>query len=493
MCHNERLMRGRMAIGVLAFVLLVGTAGPDAAASGPTAPDAAIGVADGPLVGVGVIEASGLDERVAFHVVSGQNANARLQSANPGGEAQTFILHGSAGGRVFRVRYLDHGADVTPQVTTSGYPISLDPGETDTLRLVVRAVLTSRTGQVGGFRFRVTNQADPTLVDVVRAQATVAPVTVAASSRNGVFRCVASFPSATLHPGYQTHVSMSLVNLTSKRQTLYGFGYLEFADRNGKELGQSLVPLFGPPPLPQKVPPHGSAPIFVWEARVRWGGLLQVTPQCEGVHMPAAPLHVSAPGAPSSDQAAVDAAVAVPNSPFQVCHPTADGQTHNGLFPAPDGRDIPPLHVKCWAELRHERGFDVVALNLVSPQGFPKYTLAEADAFPGGLPGRVNAVAARWGFVVTATDVRPYIALMQARALGTGKAYDYEWDDGKWVVSGGGPCGFLESAGAFFGTAFFLTFVNSCRRGGSSATPGAVAQQRTIDANGFLDRRPVAG
>ena len=487
-------MRGRAAIPILAFALLVATAGPVAAASSPTAPDAAIAGPNGTFVGEGVVEASGIDERVAFDVVSGSTRPASIRIGNPGADPQAFVLHGTGGGRVFGLRYSDGAADVTSDVVSGGYAMTLGAGETRTLDVHVRALDASKARERGGFRFAVTNQADPGLVDVVRAQATVAPITVSAPVGDGRVSCVASFPSRELHPGYATHVQMAFRNNTGTQQTAYGFGSLRVFDGNGTQLGQSVVPLFGPPPFPRKIPPHGTRRTYVYDLRIRWAGRLRIQPVCEGARrMGEVLLGVSRrTEPPASDAEAIDAAVNTRNSPFQSCHPGPNGEPEKGSFPPPDGRNIAAIHLRCWAEVRHEPGFDVVALNMVSPWNAPATTLDENSPWFVELPGHGNAMAARWSFVVTDRGARPYISLGTSRGAGEGKSYYYDLDRGKWEGPGWVRCGFEGFDVWFYGTGFTMQFVNSCHPGGTATPPPLHGSGSRPFTGGYAATRPLS-
>src|SRR5689334_3397169 len=107
--------RGLLArVSVVSAMLVVASlARGSALAANPTAPDVAIAGPDGRFVGGGVVDPTGVSQRVAFDVVSGRRAAATLRIANPGSDVQTFVLRGSAGGHVFRLTYLDGGSDVT--------------------------------------------------------------------------------------------------------------------------------------------------------------------------------------------------------------------------------------------------------------------------------------------------------------------------------------------------------------------------------------------
>jgi hypothetical protein len=70
---------------------------------------------------------------------------------------------------------------------------------------------------------------------------------------------------------------------------------------------------------------------------------------------------VAAPGGPTI-AAAIQAASSVPGSPFSVCRPGPTGSAAIGTFETPDGKSLPPLTLRCWADVTQENGFDVVSL-----------------------------------------------------------------------------------------------------------------------------------
>jgi hypothetical protein len=268
-------------------------------------------------------------------------------------------------------------------------------------------------------------------------------------------------------------VTLSLTNLTDRTlPPQYAYGYLVFRDASGTKLWDTSPKFEGPTPGTGSIGPHETVKVFVYDTRVRWSGPLSVTPVCDRLRltMPTVVLPVASPGAPASVDDAIHAAVAVSESPFQACPPGPNGAATTGSFDAPDERSLPPLTLRCWAEVRQEDGFDVVSLELVSPSDAPDYTIPE-DTFvfgPAPLPGTDNMLAARWSFVVTADAVIPYYAIMFDRALGSGTSYFYELHDGAWRLGGYGPCGYEGAALATTGDWFFLDWIAACTQTPSS-------------------------
>ncbi|MEA2499146.1 MAG: hypothetical protein QOH26_1551, partial [Actinomycetota bacterium] len=147
--------------------------------------------------------------------------------------------------------------------------------------------------------------------------------------------------------------------------------------------------------------------------------------------MPTVELHVAAPGPTESTTASIEKAVARPGSPFQACPPGPQGQARTGTLEPAAGENLPPLSVRCWADVRTEAGFDVVGLNLVAPGDGPDYTIAEGKGLRPGeevdLPGTGSFMAARWTFVVTDTYARPVYAKALTRTAGAGEFPHYEF------------------------------------------------------------------
>jgi hypothetical protein len=180
--------------------------------------------------------------------------------------------------------------------------------------------------------------------------------------------------------------------------------------------------------------------------------------------MPWVEFEVASPGAPEDDQAAVDAAVAVPGSPFQACDPGADGEPTTGVFEPPDGATLPPLTIRCVAELRHEEGFTVVSLILISPQDAPDYELAEqpSNYFGESPPGDENFLALRWSFVVTSDSVMPYVSMSVSRAVLDDRfSPSYSLEDGVWTRAGKSRCGH-EGYSWGNGDSLYLDWVTAC-------------------------------
>ena len=177
------------------------------------------------------------------------------------------------------------------------------------------------------------------------------------------------------------------------------------------------------------------------DARVRWSGPLRVRPRCGDLRlrMPAATFAVSSPGAPASEEESIHIAASRPGSPFAECEPEDTETPGYTTLTPPDGRDEPAMPVRCSAEVRHEDGFDVVALNMVYPDDESDFVIPESSGsgpfFSFELPGvellRRSMVVRRHRGARSA-----YISLSASRGVGNGRSYSYGLEAGEWSVGG---------------------------------------------------------
>jgi hypothetical protein len=343
------------------------------------------------------------------------------------------------------------------------YPVEVSAGKSTYVGVEVSASESTDTGDQATFVLSG-SLAGGSPIDVVEAVVHVPPVRVWAVDYRGQFRCEATIPQRTMQPGYDTEVVFRVTNLTDRNRALqFGAGTLRFSDASGEELWETQP--YGGPAFSSEIGAHRTRRIMTLDTAVRWSGPLTIRPMCGSLDLPEVEVDVAAPGAPADDQAAVDATVATPGSPFQSCDPRADGSTTTGVFYPPDGADLPPLSIRCWTDVRREDGFTVVALNLISPQDAPDYEISEQPQVRfGGAPppGEDNFLAVRWSFVVTADDVRPYIALSVSRAV-TDDRYSpyYELRGGGWTNGGKSLCGH-EGYSSSDGSVLSIDWVTAC-------------------------------
>jgi len=264
-------------------------------------------------------------------------------------------------------------------------------------------------------------------------------------------------------------VTIHVTDLTRHAITIYTQGAaLSVRSSDGSYLWRTGPPGFfsGPPPSPQTLHPGWPVPMFLWDAKVRWSGPLQVRAICGDikVRMPTVTLDVTSPGAPASVTAAIDTAVGVRGSPFQDCHPGPSGEPATGQSSTPDGRNLPPLTVRCWANVTFQDGFDVVRLHMVSPDDAPSYKLNDRFRITPQPPRDApNFFAASWDFVVTSTSAHSYLSLSESKALGRGPGeYGYWLRHGQWSSSDWATCGVESFTIAPTGSGFPLDFITGC-------------------------------
>jgi hypothetical protein len=477
---------------VLVILVMVGMTAVPAASASPTpesVPDLAIAGPRGRFHGENIVTPEPDARQIASGTVRpGRSSWFSVSLRNVGSGDDSFDLRGSGDGDGFMVRYYDHrSVEVTAEVVAGTYGVSLDVGRRTSMSI---EVVAPDDADVGDGRTVWLRAVEPDLgnEDLVRGHATVPPLKVWAVSFDGQLRCTATFPHRSLEPGRFTDVRVRLTNVTHDTITIAPqFGALVFRNQDGDKVGDSVPPPFPRPgPIPVTLKPGHSVGLDIYDARVRWSGPLSVTVLCSGGRfaMPPVRLPVTVPEAPASIAAAIDAAVGVSGSPWQVCHPGPAGQPATGVLPTPLPSHLPDMTVRCWATVTQEDGFDVVNLNMVSHDDAPAYTLGEDNPFsiePDPGQDGPNYLAVRWDFVVTADAARPYSSGMQSQALGTGKATSFALFRGGWHVGGGGPCGYWSVGWSPGGSSLLLDWIAGCTQDGVIAAPvarGAGAVER---------------
>lgn len=472
-------MSARVLGGLVSLATLMGLLAPAGLGASSPATDLAIGPNRWETVGEGIANATGRHQTIGDTLKPGRETTFAVKVTNREDVPRAFTLSGTAGDERFEVTYLDQGwNDVTAQFVAGAYVISVDATARAFVWIRITAAETTDTGDAYTVLVRGQDEADATSFDVVRARVEVPPLSVWGVNYKGTLRCIVTFPRRTLRPGFRTGARFQVTNITDRKLDVYGIAHLIFRDAAGTALWDSAV-RHGPIPGPGTLRPGETVELFAFDARVRWSGPLTVEPVCgiRRLQMPSVSFPVRAPGFTGTAAEAIAAAVAEPGSPFQVCPPGTVGEAATGTFPTPDGRDLPPLTLRCWAEVRQEDGFAVVSLNLVSPQDAPDLTIDESSGFPfgGELPGEDNMLALRWSFVVSDAYVRPYLSRSQARALGEGEGvFFYQLHRGQWFESGWSICG-VESFGlSTDGESLLLDWITGC------SGPATERQERRV-------------
>jgi hypothetical protein len=298
----------------------------------------------------------------------------------------------------------------------------------------------------------------------VHAQGTAGPMRVSGLNKSHTLRCTARFPTGYLVPGDIADISLREKNLSDKRVTVPP-AHLVYSDNTGDRLWNTQ--LFSSGGVHGvTIKPGTQASVPVSDVRGRWSGPLQVQVICGGmIRLGPVTLPVAVPTPPTSTDDAVAQAVAVSASPFQDCPPGPGGSATSGSIDPPDATPIPPMSLRCWADVRAEDGFDVVSLQMVSPSGAPDFVVSEhatLDA-PPVLPGAAPMLAARWDFVVTADSAIPVNSLTFARVSGSGSTAGYRLETGSWTKEETGTCAASDTGSmSRLGDSFFLLFIADC-------------------------------
>ena len=300
---------------------------------------------------------------------------------------------------------------------------------------------------------------------------------VTKENRRGTLACSAEFSHEPLTPGRPIEFSLSVTNLSDRVQMVGKRGRLEIRRGSGEVVWSTEATVGGPLPERRIGPGRTDRIDSGVTTRVRWSGPLEIRPVCpgSGVRMPWISFAVAVPTPPSSLDAAIARAVAYPGSPWAHCPPGPGGEPTIGAIPPPDGAALEPLSVRCWADVRHEDGFDVVALSLVAPSDAPEFQIHEPvsleDAFFGGgdLPTH-PMFAARWTFVVTSVEARPVLSQIRFRSSGPGTIPEYVLSSGIWTSVGNFDCGGTGAGVIPTGRSIWLMWITEC---GNEPSPGA--------------------
>ena len=414
---------------------------------------------------------------------------------NTGHHDETFTIQGARGGRLFDIEFHARGwRDVTDRVDAGTFHVKVRAGHATELYMVGRARRAAETGDHFTVWVNASIDGGPSL-DRAGARLVVPPIKVWATDFTGKVRCTATFPRRHVAPGGLTRVRFALTNLTDHRIERYpGPAYLRFRSLDGTKLFESaFYGLFGGPIIPVTLRPGQTRSLYGFDARVRWPGPLLVQPVCGDLraHLPSARLDVPVADVSLRTKEAIEEAASYTKSPFAECPPGPNGQPGTGSISPPDGRHIPPLTLRCWADVRTEEGFSVVDLHMVSPDDAPSYEFID-DLFnlePEVTADAPDFFAARWTFVVTPRYAIPVRSLAEFRATGLGPGvYEYDLHRGRWHLGSWSICGVTGLAVAFTGSYFFLPFITGCdgsttadlRRSITSVGPDGRLRTRTI-------------
>ena len=320
-----------------------------------------------------------------------------------------------------------------------------------------------------------------TLTATAPATATAGPsIVLRGENARGTLRCTALYPNIQPDlppPGHEIEFAVFARNLSDRDQTIGSRGYLLIRRVGGPVVWSTQDGAGGGEPPERRIGPDRRR--FIGDGvatRVRWSGPLEIRPVCPGtgVKMPWVTMDVPVATPPASDADAIASVAAFPGSPWADCVPSTSGTVTGELGP-PDGAALPPLTVRCWADIRHEDGFDVVALSMVSPADAPDFTIPEPSDvdeafFAGGdLPGEDPMLAMRWSLVVTADEVRPVLFQMRDRTIGSGDVPGYQLKGGNWTTYPRAACGFSSFGFVPDGRVLFLDWYTACEAAGTTS------------------------
>lgn len=296
------------------------------------------------------------------------------------------------------------------------------------------------------------------------------PVTNESSSPThtfgGTVQCTASLPTS-VEAGHLLDVVFTFHNVSKRTANVdlqYGGMWLVVRSPDGTRY-DSRIPFenqTGPPPHFTPIAPGATKTARFDFLRVRWEGPLRITPGCGQTTLRPVRVAVKSPGPPASDGAAMKAVVAASGHLLDHCRPRASGVSVVGRLDPPSG-SAPPMQARCSITLRHERGFDVAQVLVVTPpdmKGVHVEQTYQALTGTGTQSGNTEAIA--WQLVVTrraATSTGG--SEVDSSLPGGGLAPSWDWTGSRWEGPGGSRCG---GYGSSVGPGPPITFISVCGR-----------------------------
>ncbi len=286
----------------------------------------------------------------------------------------------------------------------------------------------------------------------------------------GTVRCTATLATA-VQAGAELGISFAFDNVskrTVKVQLAYGGMWVVVRSPDGTTY-DTRIPLeneFGPFHRPTPLAPGATKTVPLQSLRVRWEGPLRITPGCGLSPLRPVRIPVTSPGPPTSATAAVNGVVAATGHLLDNCRPRTSGVSVVGRIDAP--RDsAPPMRARCSIKLRHERGFDVAQVLVLTPPDSQGVRISQPYEALTGFKGdlHTNAEAVAWEFVVTrdgATSVDS--TTVDSAKSGSGRmAPDWQWTSSGWTGRpGGSRCGHTGGGGGGY-PGPLVEFVSACR------------------------------
>jgi hypothetical protein len=285
----------------------------------------------------------------------------------------------------------------------------------------------------------------------------------------GRARCTATLNSE-VEAGQALSVKLVLHN-NSKRTVKYSSGVfdagvtLRGTDGTTYASDGDLVGVPVPPPLPAAVRRGATVTLRRIAISVRWGGPLQITPNCLGEALPVLHVHVNAPWPRPDQSAAVDEVVAASRHLLDHCRPQTPGFPVSGQIDAPSG-DAPPLSAQCSVSISREGTFLVAQVLVLSPPGLAGVQIFQPyetlwSQFPLGLISSPPYEAIAWEFVVTKDKAIPVAAATLAASNSSSQLVPFfTWNGSGWRAEGTAPCG--GTGFAWGGRGPDLDFISAC-------------------------------
>lgn len=285
----------------------------------------------------------------------------------------------------------------------------------------------------------------------------------------GRVRCTATLKSE-VQAGQALSVKLVLHN-NSRRAVKYSSWVfdagvtLKAADGTTYASDGDLVGVPVPPPVPATIRRGATVTLRRVAIPVRWGGPLQITPNCLGKALPVLRVHVSAPWPRPDQSAAVDEVVAASRHLLDHCRPQTPGFPVSGQIDPPSG-DAPPLSAQCSLSISREGTFLVAQVLVLSPPGLAGVQIFQPyetlwSQFPLGLTSSPPYEAIAWEFVVTRDKAIPVAAATLAASNSSSQqAPFFTWNGSGWQAAGTDPCG--GTGFAWGGTGPDLDFISAC-------------------------------
>lgn len=240
----------------------------------------------------------------------------------------------------------------------------------------------------------------------------------------GTVECTATMKTP-VQAGNALDVRFSFHNVSTKTASVdlqYGGMWILARSPDGTAY-DSRVPfeeVRGPRLRPLSIAPGATATRRLTGVSVRWEGPLRITPGCGLTTLHSVRVAVASPGPPVSDAAAVNDVVAEGGHLLDRCRPRTPGVSVVGRLDPPSG-NVPPIWARCSIGLRHENGFDVAQVLIVTPPDLRGVHVDQTyEALTGMRAENRNTEAIAWQLVVTRSGATSVISTEADTSRGAG-------------------------------------------------------------------------